>query len=81
MVVALTTSFTPIAAKPRDSRLGIFSRTSDRFGVFSFVGQSPPGHGMPTAAQPCDVEIAQARNLDISSIRCAVFLLAWCASV
>jgi hypothetical protein len=39
MVVALTTSFTPIAAKPRDSRLGIFSRTSDRFGLFSFVGQ------------------------------------------
>jgi hypothetical protein len=38
MVVALTTSFTPIAAKPRDSRLGIFSRTSDRFGLFSFVG-------------------------------------------
>jgi hypothetical protein len=35
MVVALTTSFTPIAAKPRDSRLGIFSRTSDRFGLFN----------------------------------------------
>jgi hypothetical protein len=32
-VVTLTTSFTPIAAKPRDSRLGIFSRTFDRFGL------------------------------------------------
>jgi hypothetical protein len=30
----LTTSFTPIAAKPRDSRLGIFSRTLDRLGLF-----------------------------------------------
>jgi len=37
-VVALTTSFTPIAAKPRDSRLGIFSRTLDRLGFISFVG-------------------------------------------
>jgi hypothetical protein len=33
-VVALTTSFTPIAAKPRDSRLGIFSRTLDRLDLF-----------------------------------------------
>jgi hypothetical protein len=37
-VVALTTSFTPIAAKPRDSRLEIFSRTLDRLGFISFVG-------------------------------------------
>jgi hypothetical protein len=28
-------------------------------------GRSPPEHGMPTVAQFRDIEIAQARNLDI----------------
>src|SRR6516164_2466744 len=31
-------------------------------------GWSPPKHGMPTAAQRCDVEIAQPRNLDIKGV-------------
>jgi hypothetical protein len=31
-------------------------------------GRSPAEYGMPTAAQRCDVEITQARNLDIKGL-------------
>ena len=30
--------------------------------------RSPPERGMPSAAQRCDVEITQARNLDIKGL-------------
>jgi hypothetical protein len=31
-------------------------------------GRSPAEYGMPTAVQRCDVEITQARNLDIKGL-------------
>jgi len=42
--------------------------------------RSPAEHGMPTAAQRCDVEITQARNLDIKGLsvrQCRTDLHPW----